>query len=103
MPISLHPALKRYAATGYNLDGFTIFTISINLKSRSRCVRKCRLYYYLGMMRPTDQEKIAIEKIDLLNRNRLREQIYGYQRGRAGREGIDWEFGTNQYTLLYLK
>ena len=55
------------------------------------------------MKRPTDQEKIAIEKIDLLNRNRLREQIYGYQRGRDGREGIDWEFGTNQYTLLYLK
>lgn len=55
------------------------------------------------MMRPTDQEKIAIEKIDLLNRNRLREQIYGHQSGRAGGGGIDWEFGINQYTLLYLK
>lgn len=55
------------------------------------------------MMRPTDQEKTAIEKIDLLNRNRLGEQIYGHQSGRAGGGGIDWEFGINQYTLLYLK
>ena len=44
-----------------------------------------------------------MKKIDLLNRNRLREQIYGYQRGKAGGGGIDWEFGINQYTLLYLK
>ena len=30
--------------------------------------------------------------------HRLREQTYGY-RG----EGIDWEFGIDMYTLLYLK
>ena len=29
--------------------------------------------------------------------NRLREWIYDYQ------EGIDWKFGTDMYTLLYLK
>ena len=33
---------------------------------------------------------------------RLREQVYGYQGGRVwGR--IDWEFGIDMYTLLYLK
>ena len=34
--------------------------------------------------------------------HRLREQTYGYQGGRLG-GGIDWEFGTDMYTLLYLK
>ena len=35
---------------------------------------------------------------------RLRKQIYGYQ-GRKGwwGGGIDWEFGTDMYALLYLK
>ena len=30
--------------------------------------------------------------------HRLRKQTYGYQRG-----GINWEFGIDIYTLLYLK
>ena len=34
--------------------------------------------------------------------HRLREQTYDYQGGRAG-GGIDWEFGVDMYTLLYLK
>ena len=34
--------------------------------------------------------------------HRLREQTYGYQ-GEGWRGGIDWEFGTDRYTLLYLK
>ena len=34
--------------------------------------------------------------------HRLREQIYGYQ-GEGLRGGIDWEFGIDMYTLLYLK
>ena len=34
--------------------------------------------------------------------HRLREQTYGYQRGKVwGRK--DWEFGIDMYTLLYLK
>ena len=33
--------------------------------------------------------------------HRLREGTYGYQ-GRRG-VGIDWEFGIDMYTLLYLK
>ena len=31
-----------------------------------------------------------------------RKQIYGYQRGK-GRGGINWEFGINRYTSLYIK
>ena len=34
--------------------------------------------------------------------HRLREWTYGYQRGRVG-GGIDWAFGVDMYTLLYLK
>ena len=34
--------------------------------------------------------------------HRLREGTYGYQRGCSGR-GVGWEFGTDMYTLLYLK
>ena len=34
--------------------------------------------------------------------HRLREKIHGYQRGRV-EGGIDWEFGIDLYTLLYLK
>ena len=33
---------------------------------------------------------------------RLKEQTYGYQGGGWGK-GIDWEFGIDMYTLLYLK
>ena len=33
---------------------------------------------------------------------RLREGTYGYQQGRVS-GGIDWEFGVDMYTLLYLK
>ena len=33
---------------------------------------------------------------------RLREGTYGYHGGRWG-GGIDWEFGIDMYTLLYLK
>ena len=32
----------------------------------------------------------------------FRERTYGYHGGRIG-GGIDWEFGTDMYTLLYLK
>ena len=34
--------------------------------------------------------------------HRLRKQSYGYQRGKEG-GGINWEFGINIYTLLYIK
>ena len=34
--------------------------------------------------------------------HRLREQTYGYQ-GEGWGRGIDWEFGIDIYTLLYLK
>ena len=34
--------------------------------------------------------------------HRLREQTYGYQGETVG-GGIDWEFGIDMYTLLYLK
>ena len=34
--------------------------------------------------------------------HRVREQTYSYQEGRV-RGGIDWEFGIDMYTLLYLK
>ena len=34
--------------------------------------------------------------------HRYREQTCGCQGGRDG-EGIDWEFGTDIYTLLYIK
>ena len=34
--------------------------------------------------------------------HRLRERTYGYQREGLG-GGIDWEFGIDMYTLLYLK
>ena len=39
------------------------------------------------------------------NRNRLTDlekKLKGYQRGKVG-GGINWEFGTDMYTLLYLK
>ena len=35
--------------------------------------------------------------------HRLREQTYGYQGERGVGGGIDWEFGIDIYTLLYLK
>ena len=34
--------------------------------------------------------------------HRLRERTYDYQEGRVV-GGIDWEFGIDMYTLLYLK
>ena len=34
--------------------------------------------------------------------HRHRKKIYGYQRGKGG-GGINWEFGINRYTLLYIK
>ena len=34
--------------------------------------------------------------------HRIREQTYGYQGGSV-EGGIDWEFGIDMYTLLYLK
>ena len=34
--------------------------------------------------------------------HRLRKQTYSYQRGKVGGR-IDWEFGIDIYTLLYLK
>ena len=34
--------------------------------------------------------------------HRLRERTYGYQ-GEGWGGGIDWEFGIDMYTLLYLK
>ena len=34
--------------------------------------------------------------------HRLREQTYGYQRGKVW-GGKAWEFGTDMYMLLYLK
>ena len=34
--------------------------------------------------------------------HRHRKQSYGYQRGRGGGE-INWEFGINWHTLLYIK
>ena len=34
--------------------------------------------------------------------HRLREWTYGYE-GEGWGEGIDWEFGVDMYTLLYLK
>ena len=34
--------------------------------------------------------------------DRHRKRTYGYQRGRVGGGGIDWEFGIDMYTLLYL-
>ena len=34
--------------------------------------------------------------------HRLRERTYGYQWGEEG-GGLDWEFGIDMYTLLYLK
>ena len=34
--------------------------------------------------------------------HRVREWTYGYHGGRVG-EGINWEFGIDIYTLLYLK
>ena len=35
--------------------------------------------------------------------HRHRKQTYGYQRGKVGVGGINWEFGINVYTLLYIK
>ena len=34
--------------------------------------------------------------------HRHRKQTYGYHR-RKGRGGINWEFGINIYTLVYIK
>ena len=34
--------------------------------------------------------------------HRLREQAYGYQRGKGAGRG-SWEYGVNSYTLLYIK
>ena len=34
--------------------------------------------------------------------HRLREGTYGY-RGEVSGGGIDWEFGIDMYTMLYLK
>ena len=34
---------------------------------------------------------------------RLQKQPYGYQKGKVGGGGINWEFGSNIYALLYIK
>ena len=34
-------------------------------------------------------------------KQRHRKQIYNYQKGKE--RGINWEFGINRYTLLYIK
>ena len=40
--------------------------------------------------------------MNLQNRKRHREWSYDYQGG-SEEGGMDWEFGTDIYTLLYLK
>ena len=35
--------------------------------------------------------------------HRHRKQIYGYQKGKRGRGGLNQEFGINTYTLLHVK
>lgn len=53
-------------------------------------------------MRPTDQEKIAIEKIDLLNRNEdLENKFMIYKSGRAGGERDRLGIWDQQILLLY--
>ena len=37
------------------------------------------------------------------NRLRLRKQTYGYQKGKVVVGGINWDFGIDTHTLLYLK
>lgn len=64
MPVSWHSTLKAYTTHGHHLDEVTMFTISINLESWSKCVWTCGLYYYSSMVIPTDQETTAIEKAD---------------------------------------
>ena len=35
--------------------------------------------------------------------HRCRKQTYGYQGGKAGVGGINWEIGIDIYTILYIK
>ena len=39
--------------------------------------------------------------IDKIETDRLRKRTYGHRRKVGG--GIDWKFGMDMYTLLYLK
>ena len=52
-----------------------------------------------------ESKKNDTKRTYLQNRSRLTDienkTNYGYQRGRWG--GINWEFGINRYTLLYMK
>ena len=49
-----------------------------------------------------DQKKKKTHtKTKLKQIHRHRKQTYGYQRGKGG--GLNWEFGTNRYTLLHIK
>ena len=61
-------------------------------RQKNYCLLKADVIIVIGFSR-CDQ---------ILSRSSLREWIYGYQ-GEVGREGTDWEFGMDMYTLLYLK
>ena len=82
-----------FSATWMDLEIITLSEASQKEKGKYHMISLiCGIYNMTQMNLSTKQKQS----------HRLREQIYGYQ-GEGLRGGIDWEFGIDMYTLLYLK
>lgn len=60
----------------------------------SPCVLKYRLYHYLGIARPTDQEMIVLEKIVCYSELRKGGETpdhWGHRGKHPGQPGAGWE------------
>ena len=81
-----------FAATWMDLKIIILSEVSQKEKNKYHVVSLiCGIYKMLQMNLFTKQKQS----------HRQRKQIYGYQMVNGG--GVDWEFGINRYTLLYIK
>ena len=64
--------------------------------------RKINILWY-HLCTDSKKEKDTNELIYKTETDSLRKLTYGYQKGREEGGGIDWDLGTDMYTLLYFK
>ena len=79
-----------FAATWMNLE---IIILSVHESGKERQIHDITYMWNLKMIQ---MNLFTAQK----QTHRFRKQTYGYQRGRGG--GINWEYGINRDTPLYI-